>query len=57
MKCEALNIGDERIRIFFAIFPITARNKSGRWEIRWLEKVTIKQSLMPSGWYTDKFIY
>jgi hypothetical protein len=45
---------DTRIITRFALFPIRIQN-----EIRWLEKVTIKQEYRPDlrmfGWYNDSF--
>lgn len=42
--------GDERIKIWFAIFPVTIRNGDNI-QTRWFEFVTVRQTVGMSTWY------
>ena len=51
---------DKRTITKFAYLPVTARHKSGRYETRWLEKVTVTQMYHPQdsmreGWVNVEF--
>jgi hypothetical protein len=56
MRFRQPNIGDKRIRSFFALFPVRCYTTN---EIRWMETVTVLekyvQGIGPGYWAIEKF--
>ncbi|MFA5053547.1 MAG: hypothetical protein WC565_05795 [Parcubacteria group bacterium] len=51
--------GEERIVSFFAFWPVTLK-RNGKFETRWLERVTIRQEFKVLGafaeWHNIEFV-